>query len=477
MTSLKQKIVSGVFWQGLERSGSQGISIAVSIILARLLAPEEFGIIALLMVFISLCNSFIDSGFGAALIQKKDADEIDFCTVFFFNIVAGILLYGLLFISAPWVAKFYDSTNLSLFLRVMALMLIINSFTAIQRTILNKRMLFHLSFRINWIALIVSGTTGVLMAYRGCGVWSLIVQQLTNAGFVCLLLWFFVHWRPRLMFSWQRAKSLFQFGWKLLISGFLDTLYHDLYSIVISKISNLADLSYYNRGRSMPSIGMGVINTTIGSVLFPAFAELQDDRRKMRDLTKRSLHCIMFAVIPVLTMLFVLAEPLVKILLTDKWLPSVIYMQLCCITFFFWPFHTVNLAVIKSCGRSDLFLLLEIIKKVQALLVIFFTYRYGVVTMVAAGAAMGLAGAMENGWCNRKLINYAPWVQLWDILPLLIPALLSGWAAHLIIGYIYSPWLQILSGGAIFTALYLSVIFVIGMTPAEILDFFKRRKV
>ncbi len=474
--TLKDKILSGVFWQGLERIGSQGISFVISIILARLLAPAEFGVIAIMMVFISLCGCFVDSGFGTALIQKEDMKEADCCSVFYINIAVALVMYGLLFLAAPWIANFYHSPQLSLYLRILALGVVIRSFANVQLALLNKRMLFHLSFRINWVALLISGTLGIVFAYRGFGVWALIVQHLSNAVVTVIALWFWVKWRPQRLFDWQRAKGLFQFGWKLFVSGLMDAFYNDIFSLTIGKIANLTMLSYYNRGRLVPCTGMGVINSTLGSVLFSAFSEIQSDREKMRLLAYRGLHNIMFAVIPTLTLLFVLAEPLVKILLTEKWLPCVIFLRLCCIEYLFWPFHTTNLQIINACGRSDIFLILEIIKKVQCALIIFITYRFGVITMVAAGAVMGLVCVIENGWMNRKLIGYSPWTQLWDILPLLMIGIVSGgfvfWGLH----FILNPWLQLLIGGSVFVVLYLSGCLVCRKIPQEIVKILRTRR-
>lgn len=475
-SALKNKILSGVFWQGLEKVGSQGISFAIQIVLARLLAPKDFGVIALMMVFIALCNVVVDSGFSSALIQKKDATQTDFCSVFFINIVLGVFLYGVMFFAAPWVARFYDSPDLTRFLRFSSLALVITSFSRVQQAYLNRNMLFHLSFRINWIALLVSGATGIVMAYRGFGAWALIAQQLCNAAVQCLLLWLLVKWRPHRLFDWSRAKSLFRFGWKFLASTFLNTFYNDLYGIVIGKIADLTSLSYYNRGKSIPMFGMGIINSTVGSVLFPAFSQIQDDRVKMRELAKRGLRNIMFLVIPALTLLFILAEPLVRILLTDKWLPCVIYLQLCCITACFWPLHTTNLQIINACGRSDVFLILEILKKIQALAVIAVTYRFGVKVMVAAEAAMGGIYFVENAWVNRRLIGYPPWRQAADVLPALCVAALSGAVGYWLVHYVRSPWGKLVVGGSVFTVLYIAVMFAARQIPGDILNLMGKRK-
>lgn len=475
MSGLKDKIEKGVFWQGLERVGSCGISFAISIVLARLLSPEEFGVIAIMMVFITLSNVFIDSGFSTALIQKKDMEQADCCSVFYINIVMSFVLYGILYLASPFIADFYETKELTLYLHVFSLILIIRSFSLVQNALLRKRMLFHLSFRISWVALIISGIVGIGMAYSGCGVWSLIAQQLTNAVVTVIMQWFWVKWRPQWLFDWKRTKEMFSFGWKMFCSCFLDTLYNDIYSLIIGKIADLKMLSFYDRGKQYPKYGMDIINSTIGTVLLPAFSELQDDRKKMKELAVRGLKNIMFVVTPTLAFLFVFADSITILLLTEKWIPSVIFIRLCCITFFFWPFHTTNLQIITACGRSDVFLILELIKKVQAIVIIVATYRFGVVTMVAAGAAMGLVGMIENAWYNRKLINYAPWQQLWDIAPITIITVAVSSISYFITIPIHNAWLKLIVGTISFGGLYLIITFITHTFPREIEQLIKTR--
>ena len=466
--TIKNKIVKGVFWQGLERVGSYGIGFIVSIILARRLSPEEFGVIAIMMVFITLSQVFIDSGFSVALIQKKNMEEADCCSVFYINIVMSFLLYGILYLVSPYIATFYETDGLTRYLHVFSLVIIIRSFSLVQNALLRKRMLFHLSFRISWIALIISGIVGIGMAYSNCGVWSLIAQQLTNALVTVIMQWYWVKWRPQWLFDWKRTKELFSFGWKLFCTSFIDTIYNDIYSLVIGKIANLEILSYYDRGKMYPKMGMDIINSTIGSVFLPAFSELQDDRGRMKELAKRGLKCIMFMVTPALAFLFVFADSITVLVLTEKWLPSVIFMRLCCITFFFWPFHTTNIQIITACGKSDVILYLEIIKKVQAILVIAITYRFGVITMVAAGAAMGLVGMIENSWYNRKLIGYAPWQQLWDNVPITIITVAVSAICYFITLPIHNIWMKLIAGAIAFGVLYLVGTYSTHTFPQEI---------
>ena len=455
MNELKNKIAKGVFWQGLERVGSYGIGFVVSIILARRLSPEEFGIIAIMMVFITLSQVFIDSGFCTALIQKKDMEEADCCSVFYINIIMGVVLYCIIYVASPYIAEFYKAEYLSLYLHVFSLVLIIRSFSLVQNALLRKRMLFHLSFRISWIALILSGIVGIGMAYTDFGVWALIAQQLTNAFVTVVMQWYWVKWRPQWLFDWERTKDLFNFGWKLFCSGFLDTLYHDIYSLVIGKIADLEMLSYYDRGKQYPKCGMDIINSTIGSVLLPAFSELQDDRKQMKALAQRGLNNTMFLVTPALAFLFVFADSITILLLTEKWLPSVFFMRLSCIGFLFWPFHTTNLQIITACGRSDLFLILEIIKKSQSALIILITYRFGVEVMVITGTSFALVSMFENAWYNRKLIDYAPWQQLVDNIPIVVITILVSVISYFITVPIHIIWLKLVVGTIIFGGLYL----------------------
>ena len=476
MSSLRQRIARGVFWQVLEKFGTYGIGFVVSVILARRIPQEEFGVIAVMTVFIALSNVFIDSGFTTALIQKKDMIEADCCSVFYINIVMALILYGVLFLASPLIASFYETEELAVYLHVFSLILIIRSFSIVQYALLRKRMLFHLCFRISWMATGVSGIVGITMAYSGYGVWSLIAQQVTHAIVSVFMQWFCIKWRPQLIFDWERAKGLFSFGWKMFCSNFLSTLYNSLYSLVIGKIADLEMLSYYDRGKQYPKLGMDIINSTIGGILLPAFSEIQDERERMKELAKHGLKNCMFIVSPALAFLFVFADSITIILLTEKWLPSVIFMRLCCITFFFWPFHTTNLHVITACGRSDVFLILEIIKKVQAIVVIALTYRFGVVTMVAAGAAMGFVTVFENGWYNRKLIHYAPWQQLWDIAPIVGITVVTATAAYFSTVFIHHIWLKVFVGAFVFGSVYLGVTLATHTFPGDILQFILRKK-
>ena len=466
---LRSKILSGVFWQGLCNVGSKGLTFVFSIILARLLVPEDFGSVAILMIFIAIAEVFVDSGFSTALIQKKDADEIDCSSVFYINILVAVVLYFVSFAAAPWVAEFYRDPKLTIYFRWLALGTVIRSLALVQGALLTKRMLFFLNFRIAFCSLLVSGVLGISLAYCGFGVWALIAQQLTSAAVTAILLWLLVRWRPRLSFVWSRVKALFQFGSKLLATSLLDSLFNNLFGMIVGRLFDLSTLAYYNRGRHIPETGMSIINSTIGSVIFPAFAEVQDDRERMRAIARKSLKLTMFFVIPAMGMLAVLARPLVIVLLTEKWLSCVIFLQLSCITFLVWPLHTLNLQVIMACGRSGIMLILEIIKKTQTIAILFLTYPYGVVAMVWGMAINGVVCAVENAWPNRKLIGYSFWPQFRDILPLLLVAgVASLLTMFLIVHLPVSPWLQLIAGGLVYGAVYLTGCWAAHTIPQEV---------
>ena len=458
----------------MERVGSYGIGFVVSVVLARRLLPEEFGVIAIMMVFITLSQVFIDSGFSTALIQKKDIDDSDCSSVFYINILTGAILYVLLFIAAPLIAQFYENDQLDVYLRVFSLLLIIRSLSLVQQSLLRRRMLFHLCFRITWVALILSGIVGIVMAYSGYGVWALICQQLSMALATVIMQWLLVKWRPKLLFSLEKTKQLFHFGWKLLCSSFLDSIYNEFYSLVFGKISDLKTLSFYDRGKQYPQLTMNIITSSIGTVLLSAFSINQNNPQVLAKMTKQSIKNSMFLVTPALALLFVFADSLVSAILTDKWLPCVIFIRLCCFINFFKPINIINLQVIISCGRSDMYLKLEILKKAQAILVFLAAYRFGVIAMVSASAAMGIVYMYENGWFVKKLIHYPPWEQLWNIMPILLTTLFASAISYLVSIVIGNVWLKIFLGGSVFATTYLLASFMIHSVPEDLILLLKK---
>lgn len=463
--NFKQEIVSGVFWQAFERIGNFGIRFLITIILARLLAPSEFGVIAIMLVFVSLLNVITDSGFTIALIQKKDIDQQDCCSVFYINIFISFIMYFVIYMLAPWINDYYNTAGLTLYLRTFSLIVVIRSFSLIQSALLRKRMLFRLSFKISWVSLIVSGSIGIVMAYFKCGVWSLIAQQITNAIVSGIMLWTLVKWRPSFLFDYARISELFRFGWKVFIANLLDAAYKDLYTLIIGKISDMETLSFYDRGKHYPKLVMDIITATVGAVTLPAFSKIQSDRGKMRQLAKEGINNIMYVVIPVLTFLFVFSDLLIKLILTEKWLPCTYFLRLSCIIYFFWPFDSINSQVVTAIGRSDVILFLEIIKKIQFVLIIVLTYKYGVATIVAVSAFFEFVIMIEYGLYNIKTINYSPFQELFDISPHLLIGILSGFISYVLSRCLRNDIISILIAWITFTFIYFGVSLLLKTIP------------
>lgn len=410
----------------MERGGTQGIQFIVQIVLARLLPPEDYGILALVLIFIELANVFVQSGFNIALIQKKDADDIDFSSAFFLSLLVAILLCGLLFFVSPFISDFYQNEQLESVLRILSITLVLGAINSIQNAYIARNMLFRKLFFSSLGSTAISGLMGIIAAYTGLGVWSLVIQQLSNQLLITIILWFTVKWRPVLIFSSKKIKDLFSYGSKLLVSSMLDILYKDIRSLIIGRIYNSAMLGFYNRGEQLPKLIVSNINGSIQSVMLPTFSACQDDRARVKELVKRSIATSSFIMFPMMIGLAVIAELTVKILLTDKWLPSVPFMQIFCISYALWPIHTANLQAINALGRSDIFLKLEIIKKTIGFIILGISIPLGIRAMAWGALLSDIISIFVNAYPNSKLLNYSYVEQLKDIIPTLIISLAMG---------------------------------------------------
>lgn len=428
----QKSVFYNLFWRFAERCGAQAVSLVVSIILARLLAPEAYGTIALAMVFINILQVFVDSGMGTALIQKKDADDLDFSSVFYFNIAACLVLYAGLFLAAPSIAQFYGDPALTALVRALSLTVVVSGVRNIQQSYVSRHLLFKRFFFSTIGSTLASAVVGIAMAYAGFGVWALVGQSLSNVVTGTIILWATVPWRPRRMFSWQRLKSLLSFGWKLLVSSLLDTGYNNLRSLIIGKLYSSADLAYYNQGDKLPNLVITNINASIDSVLLPTMANEQDDPARVRSMTRRAIKTSTYVMAPLMMGLAACAEPLIRLILTEKWLPCVPFLRIFCITYMFWPIHTANLNAIKALGRSDLFLKLEIVKKIVGLTILLCTMWHGVMAMAYSLLLSSVLSQIINSWPNRKLLRYHYLNQLADILPALLLACAMGLAVYCI---------------------------------------------
>ena len=424
--SIKKSVISGLFWKFGERITAQLISLLVSIILARLLTLEECGSIALVMVFITIANVFVSNGFGNALIQKKDADNLDFSSVFYINILISILIYAVLFISAPFIAEFYGMPVLSSVLRVLGIRIPVAAVNSIQQAYVSRNMLFKRFFWSTLFGTVLSGIVGIIMAYKGFGIWALVAQYLTNTCTDTVVLWFTVKWRPVLACSFERAKPLIKYSWKLLVSALLDTGYTQLSSLLIGKIYTSEDLAFYNQGEKYPQVLSVNINSSIGSVLFPAMSQFQNDKKRIKEITRRSIQVCSYVIWPMVVGISVTAEPLIRLLLTDKWLPCVPFLRIFCFTYGLWPIHTANLQAINALGRSDIFLKLEIVKKVLGVTVLVISIPFGTLAIAEGLIITGIINSFINAFPNVKLLGYLFKEQLSDLLsPFVISVIMA----------------------------------------------------
>ena len=416
--SLKSQVAKGAVWTLLEKLSTQVVGFVVSMILARLLTPDDYGTVALTTIFFAVAGVLVDGGFGNALIQKKDADDLDFNSVFYLNVCVSLAVYAALFLVAPCIARFYQTPELTSVVRIAAIGLIFNAINAIQNAELTKKMLFHLSFRVSLITCFTSAFCGVTLAFLGYGVWALVWSTLISGFAGVIARWFIIAWRPKLVFSLARLKPLFSYGWKMAVSSVIDQFFVQLNGLLIGKFYSRTELAYVNKGNSIPCLAMNEVDATLGRVSFPAMVLLQDDRARMRDAMRRMIQCSTFLVFPLMVGIAACSYSLLRLLFGSQWTPAAPYMMLACFSFALWPFHTINLRGIMAVGRSDVFLKLEILKKTLKLVVILIAFRHGVFVFMAVSAfALGPLSLLINAWPNTKLLGYTIGMQIMDVLP------------------------------------------------------------
>ena len=428
MNTSNNSIIRSLIFKFLERCGYQGISFIIQLILARILAPSDYGVITMLTVFIAISQVFVQSGLNTALVQRKDTSEDDYTSVFWVSLLISIILYIILFFSAPFIASFYNMPELTSVLRVLALILIPGAFNSIQNAKVQREMKFKQLLYCTIASAVVSGIVGIIMAYAGLRFWALVGQQLINQVMVSITLMLFIKWHPKMKFNFARVKTFFSFGWKLLVSSLIDTIYQNLTNLVVGRKYNSETLGFYNRGNQFPNIFVTNINGSIQSVMLPALSKEQDNKDKMKSMMRRSIVTSSYILFPLLMGLAVCAEPLISLLLTDKWLPCVPYLRIFCFIYAFWPIHTANLQAINALGRSDKFLQLEIIKKAYGLITLIITvFCFKSPMAIAIGSACtSVISCFVNAHPNKKLLNYSYIEQMKDILPPIAMATIMG---------------------------------------------------
>lgn len=442
--SLKKQTLSSFIWRFAERCGAQGVQFVVSIVLARLLSPDDYGTLELITVFTNILAVFINSGMSVALIQKKDADDLDYSTLFIFNVFMCISLYLVMFFCAPLIARFYERMELIPLIRISSLMFLISGVKGIQCAYVSKHLIFKKFFFATLIGTVISAFVGIFMAYKGMGAWALVGQNLTNEIIDTTILWITVKWRPKWMFSFGRLKGLFSYGWKILVTSLIDTIYGQLRSLIIGKIYTSADLAYYSKARNFPSLIITNVNSSIDSVLLPSMSTVQDDKLAVKSMTRRAIKISTYVMAPFLMGLAACGKQVISILLTDKWLPAYSFMVIFCFTFMFYPIHTANLNAIKAMGRSDLFLKLEIIKKFIGFFIVLATMKISVLAMALSGIVASVLDQIINSWPNKKLMNYSYIEQLKDILPGILLAVFMGGCVYCVNFLHLNNWLTLI---------------------------------
>lgn len=422
----KGTVVSSLIWKFLERGGTQGIQFVLSIILARLVSPDHYGLIALVSIFIQISSVFVTSGFGTALVQQQDVDDTAFSSVFFLGLFVALCCYLLLFFTAPYIALFYNAESLTLILRVLSLSLFLGAINNVQGAFVSRTMQFKRFFFSSIGSIAGSGIIGIVLAYKGYGVWALVWQQLSSGVFSCLILWFTVKWRPKLLFSWKKVKGLFSFGWKLLCSALLDTFFRNVYGLIIGRIYNPAQLGIYNKGRNFPSIIATNLDGSIQGVMLPTLSSYNNSIADVRRIARRSISLSAYVLMPCMFGLAAIANPLIEVLLTEKWMGCVPFLQLACISYALYPIHTSNLTAINALGRSDIFLKLEIIKKVITVVNLVVTIPLGIYAMAIGQVITGFLSTFINAYPNKRLMGYSYLEQWKDLFPGFIVSILMG---------------------------------------------------
>lgn len=427
-SSLNDKTIVGLFWSFLDLLSKGGIQLGLQIILARLLLPDHFGLLGMVIVFITISTIVIDSGFSQALIRDKNTTQLDYTTVFYFNLFISFCAYGLLFVFAPSISDFYSEPQLVAIIRVISLVLIVNSLGIIQRVKIIKKIDFKTLTKINVFSVAISGGITITMALLGYGVWSLVMNMILAALVQTILLWFYNKWIPSLSFSYQSFTKYFGFGSKLLVSSLIDTFYNNIFYVIIGKVFSTTQLGYYSNAVKFRDLAALSISTAVERVSYPVLSSIQDDDIRLKLGFKKVIKTTAFVYFPIMAGLAAVAFPLFGLVIGDKWLPSVVYFQLLCIAGMLYPIHLLNLTILQVKGRSDLFLVIEVVKKVILTVLILFalTMKLGIIGLIMAALLNSFLSFFVNSYFSGTAIGYSTKEQLKDLLPAFIIAVVMG---------------------------------------------------
>lgn len=415
--SLKAKTVKGVGWSAADTLLSHAVSFIVGIVLARLLSPTEYGLLGLTTIFIVVLESIVDSGFSTSLIRKKDVTNDDYNTMFITNFVISIVLYILLFFCAPFIAKFFERPELIELVRVMGLLIVIQAMSIVQHTVLTKKIDFKTKTKASFIAAVCSGTIGITMAFCGFGVWSLVGQRLSREFINTLCLWLFNRWWPKLRYSIDSLRYMWGFGWKMLVSGLLERIWNQMYQAVVGKYYNPATLGQYSRAKDFAVLLSSNFQNIVGRVTYPVLAEVQDDKTRLISAYRRIIKTTMFITVVSIISLGAVAEPFIYCLIGPQWHQASTFLPFICVSMSLYPLHAINLNMLKVQGRSDIFLYLEIIKKIIAIGPICLGIFVSIYWMLIGSIIAGIIGFFLNTYYTGKKLGYTSWMQLKDVAP------------------------------------------------------------
>ena len=420
--SLKKQAVSSIFWTSLQQFSNQGVSFIVSLILARLLMPAEFGLIAMIGIFMAVGRSLIDSGLNQSLIRTSNVTDEDLNSVFIYNLCGSILIYLIVYFTAPFISSFYNQPILTNIVRVFCLTFIINAFYTIPNTILTKNLNFKTQMRVTTPSLIIGGIVGIILAYLKFGVWSLVYSSLVQSIAQAVQLWFWSDWKPSWHFNKSIFKTHFKYGYKLTLSALLDTLFNNIYPIIIGKFFAPTQVGFFNRADTLKQLPVTSMGRILNKVTFPLFSTIKNENVRLKSLYKKLMQLVIFIVAPTILFMSALAEPLFRLLFTEKWLPAVPYFQILCWNGILYPIHSYNLNILKVKGRSDLFLKLEIIKKITISLMIIVSFQFGIYGLLYSSVIFSFVGFFINTYYSGRFINYKSWEQIKDIFPTILLA-------------------------------------------------------
>lgn len=476
MPGIKEKAISGVRWTTIEQVATMVLQFVIGIIVARLVDPSDYGLIAMLGIFISFGNIFVNSGFGIALIRKKDVTLEDYSTAFFFNIIIGLIVYVILFITAPIIARFYDTPLLEDITRYYTLTILINSFSIVQIAKLTHELRFRIQFLINLTALFVSGTLGIVLAYKGFGVWALVWQGLSASIIKTLLYFFLSKWKPLLFFSRNSFRYFFSFGSKLLVTNLIDTVYDNIYTLVIGKYYSAKSAGYYNRSLQMAQLPQNVVSQVVAKVALPVLTPYQEDNKKLLQVYEKMFRLTVFVSYPLMILMTVLAEPIILILLGEKWLPSVPYMQILTVSVIFVVLTLINLNLFFVKGRSGLVLKIDIYKKIVGFGVVILMIPLGLKWICVGTIIYAMSAFVINCSQTKKILNYGLIPQLKAAAPSLLYSIIMGAIVFYIIKGISNPYIELVVGGIVGVLAYIIIALIMkDKTLLEIISIIKER--